>query len=230
MRILKSIFSVIFLITTTGYAQAAIIDFRAMADNKYGDLYGDYSLNLGESAHKPLDISVDGLALKAYGYWNNPFDAPDAGEAEVWAYLDANKAGLGVCHLANGACAGKSDDNLTDYETMHIAFEEVVTLTDLSLVRGDHKTFTSAFQLSLDGSTYNTYDYQTQAALFTGISGADFWFRTITPQDDSDAIYISSITATASLPEPASLALFGIGLIAIGVGRRRKDPAAAAVR
>jgi hypothetical protein len=211
----------IFLIMTAGYAQAAIIDFRAMADNQYGALYGDFSLNLGETAHKPLDITVGGLGLKASGYWNDTTDVPDVGDLEVWAYLDANKAGLGVCHLANGACAGKSDDNLTDYETLHITFDEGVTLTNLSLIRGDHNTFTSSFQLSLDGTTYNTYNYQTQAALFTGIFSKDFWFKTITPQDDRDAIYISSMTVVTSLPEAGSLAMFSMGLLAMVLVRRR---------
>lgn len=206
-------------------AQAAIVDFRAMADKQYGALYGDFSLDLGESTHQPLSITVDGIGLTARGYWDNPSDAPDGGDAEVWAYLDANKAGLGVCHLANGACAGKSDDNLTDNETMHIAFDEEVTLTSLKLVRGDHKAFTSAFQLSLDGSTYNTYNFQTQTAAFTNISSSDFWFKTITPQDDSDAIYISSMTVVAALPEPASLALFGLGIVAMTVLNRRRAAA-----
>jgi len=214
------------LLSAAGFAQAAIIDFRAMADNQYGALYGDLSLNLGESAYKPMNITVDGIGLTATGYWNDPGDAPDAGEVEVWAYLDANKAGLGVCHLANGACAGKSDDNLTDYETMHLSFDEAVTLNSLILVRGDHNAFTSSFQLSLDGTTYNTYNYVTQKAAFTNITSMDFWFKTITPQDDSDAIYISSMTVATALPEPATLALFGLGLTAMVLMRRRwRDPA-----
>jgi hypothetical protein len=130
----KNLLILIALFTFTSSVQAApvFINFQDMADNAYG-----------ESAWKPLSLKDDfGVDVDIYGRYDG---------SDVYAYLDANTAGLGVCRDLNDAgdaklntknadsgsnlCKIASDDNVNVYgsigEELKFVFNEALTITNI---------------------------------------------------------------------------------------------------
>ncbi len=195
-----------------GVSASAIFDYQSIADDNTDQNYQ------GETILEGIGITVSGIIVTAYGDYLL--------DGEGWSYLDAGNAGLGVCHTNNGNCAGSSDDNLTDDEVLTLVFSEIISLDALTLKKGNHGAFADEgldgkdwFQLSLDGIAYSSYDYSD--GNYLGLMGNEFYFKTVTPGNDDDAIYIGSLTASA-VPEPSLIALMGAGFLSFGFTRRRK--------
>ncbi|HXP32349.1 MAG TPA: PEP-CTERM sorting domain-containing protein [Stellaceae bacterium] len=73
----------------------------------------------------------------------------------------------------------------------------------------------------LSNATFGTYDLATALSLTTGtVSFSPQIFSTSAGDLEFDSI--SSMSFQAIVPEPATLALFGVGLIGLGVIRRRR--------
>ena len=211
MKIIKhlSSFALFALFATTANA-SAIFNYQQMADNSSDANY------FGETILEGTSITISGITVTSTGDY--------LGSGDGWAYLDRGNAGLGVCHTNGGNCAGSSDDNLTDDEVLKLAFSSIISLDSLTLKKGNHGAFgdegldgADIFQLSLDGISYTAFDYSDGA--FLGLMSDEFYFKTVTPANDDDAIYISSLTVS-TVPAPASLLLMGIGLAALGLKRK----------
>jgi hypothetical protein len=155
--------------------------------------------------------------------------------------MDRGNAGMGVCQgLNNGAttgpksggsnlCSPSSDDNITYDEVLKLEFSEKVTIDLLEIVNGSHgTTFTGNFGVLVDGIAEPTAvgDFDTTNALtnmFVNpglLTGTTFHFisgATVvgdTNFNNLNQMYISAVSAHAvATPEPATLALFGSGLL-----------------
>lgn len=205
----------VFLAATS--AQAFSVDYVALAaGNEAGYQFHSYT-NAG------VTVTASGTSV-GDNYGDN---TPD-----YYAYLDdlsgGQPAGLGVCKsLSNSAqCTPSSDDNVTYNEALTLNFSQDVTLSNIVFRNGNHgTTFTAGdglLDISVDNGAFQSYSLTHNFTLLNNIVGSQFTFIGSTSSGDDDQFYISSLsgdTVSGSVPVPAPLALFGLGLI--GVGYRR---------
>ncbi len=225
-------------------ALAANFDFQAIADT--GGNTGE-SAWISTSAPGEFTWTDDGITVTATA------SLLSTGE-EVYVYMDSGVAGMGVCKdLVNGAttgrqpggtnlCAPSSDDNITYDEVLKLQFSKAVTIDLLEIVNGGHGTnFEGNFGVLVDGadptmvSDFDTTNALTHNFVNPGLlTGTTFHFisgATVVGDDNFtnlNQMYISAISANAvATPEPATLALFGSGLLGLAgmrkLSSRRSD-------
>lgn len=128
-------------------------------------------------------------------------------------------AGLGVYHKKGDT----SDDNITSGETLTITFDQVVTLTSISL-RAEGHNYTGW----APGSTFLFNGNSTLLPLNVGSIGLNMTGQVFTfayGGAKADQFYLAAMTATP-VPEPEAWALMLAGLGAVGFVLRRRSPAA----
>ena len=191
-------------------SQAAVLDFATYAKgNEHGVINGDAE-NIGG-----LNIT-----FHAYDGNNNAFAYFDSSPVSV-----TNTAGLGVCSVLRGSqlnsdeygggtneCNPGSDDNVTSGESVMLTFDFVVDMHSLQFTNGGHKPVLGTDTLLINGGEY-TFD-QASAIHFVGQS-ISFAYG------GSSANQFYLIGATGSVPAPAALGFFGLGLAGLGFARRR---------
>jgi hypothetical protein len=157
--------------------------------------------------------------------------------AGPYAYLDApsgGPGGLGVC--SSTICSGNDDDNLNYGEILTLAFFDQAgngnQISDLQIApsqysNSNHHVLNSDILISIDGGTFNTY-HVNNGHLTTKLNGTIFQFKTAGNAYSTDSSYYISFAEVrtggdkTSLPEPATLGLFGLGLAGVGLAVRRR--------
>lgn len=198
-------------------AQAITLNFQAMADGAYG-----------ESIWSLLNITEGGINVKITGSYNN---------GPSYAYLDSDKAGLGVCHTGpisassvnvkypnkgTNRCVDQADDNVTQLEKLTLVFDRNVTITNTKFLNADHGT-TWATGTKVDITDFSgTTSYALVNNFNTALTGTTFVFAN-NISTKNDQFYINAMTVVETVPEPSTIALFGLGLLGMGfLARRRK--------
>ena len=100
-----------------------------------------------------------------------------------------------------------------DFYTVSFAFEP-----DGGTPSSFSASFGAANLLSLTnppGGPYSVYSFVTQATAASQTLAFNF-------RDDPGFLFLDAVSVTAAVPEPATLALFGLALAGLGFARRRK--------
>lgn len=171
---------------------------------------------------------ADGTVLEFEGIYVMFSATSTTNPSGGYAYFDSG-GGLGVCGTLNGdQCDPSSDSALSSGETLTISFfADASVLNPLELVidelvfrDANHDLVASySYLFGIDGGGMVSTDMNGGAS----DSGTSFTFGY-----DGQDYYISSMDVSGpgirsdAVPEPGVLALFGFGLMGLGVARRRR--------
>ena len=214
------------LLSLSSVSFASTFNFAAYAD---GNLAGSTAVTgLGEAGYETFSATNDSITVTATG--------SNSSGVKAYAYLDSDKAGLGVCStglndtsLGKNQCVVRSDDNVTANESVTLDFGGDVKIDYLELVDANHSdAFGGYFDLIIDGILFSpSILLETNPVAVLGLIGRTFEFVNIGGRP-GDEFYINNISVS-TVPVPAAGILFASALFGAGALGRRKKKAKASV-
>lgn len=208
MNCFKTLFIAAAFALTAGTAQATLLDFASDA-------------NAMEKGYSTL----------TYSSWFNVNIKGHSAAGSAYAYMDAGYGGLGVCKslTTTAQCTPSNDDNTTTGEWLTFVFDTDVMIKNLwvnnyhdddkSLI-GDKITIANggpAFQVAGKDSEkpLGSYTSATSIGSFYVSAGTAFTMAYF-----DEEFYVTAMEVVG-VPEAGTLVLFVLGLVGLGLVRRR---------
>lgn len=215
-----------FLLMGSTSALALGVDFVAQA-NLLGEggapsfvfsNIGGSGINLTVTARDLSDGSGKSEASTPLPYLDDPFQG--------------RPGGLGVCQDVDPACDGNSDDNLGSSEVVILAFSAPVTLSQVTFNNGIHnKDFVGSTGIHVGAGNPTTAEafsnlFASAALLSPNLTGSRFSFVAdesflAGALGDASQLYLETVSFTAPVPEPGSVALLGVAALLGAAARKR---------
>lgn len=220
-KIIKCLLLTLLVFGATVSAHATLIDFKLM-----GEPFGSH----GESVWSTLSNAEVDFTWGVIGR---------NGVNPAFAYLDASNAGLGVCKAALNAgdidkkfpgsganrCLDSSDDNVTTNEFLRFGFSKNVVIDRIWFNTNHDPDFSlDTDEIKIGGVDYTFNNLDRDAARqndfftttpFSVNANTSFLIGFVNEQ-----FYISAMSVRA-VPEPATFALLGLGLLGLGIAKKR---------
>ncbi|GJI98540.1 hypothetical protein RugamoR57_52580 [Duganella caerulea] len=210
----------------TNYELSAVVRFEELVDRQTATT-AHFALPDSQSAAMdvdPLHDKVQNIAFyfDRFGPGNTSQAVPGDGPGTVRCYGAGNTAGCGG--------AGDPDGDGVMVMSGHLIFNEANVTANGDVTTG---AFDIRFQIDFVDSRY--LDVATGSVFQNNVTGAATMPSTYSPATMWDGTAASGVPlmkfdgsgsfALAPLPEPATLALIGIGFAGVALGQRRKLPA-----